>query len=357
MSEKNELQHLQNVLKKVKPAADIEATEKETNRTGSADVSVVVFNGKKTFTLPVKDGMKIVWERKGAPGKLTFSAKMEKKFKITEGNEVSVIYGKTKMFFGYIFTKKVGKDGIVDYTAYDQLRYLKNKDTLVYKRKTADEVVSMIAKRFNLRCGTLAKTGYRMSAIEDNSTLFDIIQNALDNTLGTKNKVYVLYDQIGKLRLVDVSKMKVNSCLVDAETGEDFTYTSTIDSDVYNQIKLIYENKKKSGSTSYEIYMVRDKTTINKWGVLQYTDKINSPDVGKLKCNALLKYYNRKKRTLTISGVIGNSKVRGGSLVPVLLNIGDFKVANYMMVEKVTHTFNNRQYTMDLVVSGGDFSE
>nr|DAJ73970.1 MAG TPA: 43 kDa tail protein [Caudoviricetes sp.] len=354
MSEKNELQHLQNVLKKVKPAADIEATEKEINRTGSADVSVVVFNGKKTFTLPVKDGMKIVWERKGAPGKLTFSAKMEKKFKIEEGNEVSVIYGKTKMFFGYIFTKKLSKDGIVDYTAYDQLRYLKNKDILVYKRKTADEVVSMIAKRFNLRCGTLAKTGYRMSAIEDNSTLFDIIQNALDNTLGTKNKVYVLYDQIGKLRLVDVSKMKVNSCLVDAETGEDFTYTSTIDSDVYNQIKLIYENKKKG---TFDLYVARSSKTIHKWGVLQYTDKINSPDIGKLKCNALLKYYNRKKRTLTISGVIGNSKVRGGSLVPVLLNLGDFKVANYMMVEKVTHTFNNRQYTMDLVVSGGDFSE
>lgn len=354
MSEKSELQHLQDVIKKVKPASEIEAAEKETSRTGSAQASVVIFNGKKTFTLPVKDGMKIVWERRGTPGKLTFSTKVERKFKVVEGNEVSVFYGKTKMFFGYIFTREVGKDNIADYVAYDQLRYLKNKDTLVYKKKTADEVVSLIAKRFNLRCGTLAKTGYRMSAIEDNSTLFDIIQNALDNTLGAKNKAYVLYDQIGKLRLVDVAKMKVNSCLVDAETGEDFTYTSTIDSDVYNQIKLIYENKKKG---TFDLYIARSSKTINKWGVLQYTDKINSPDIGKLKCNALLKYYNRKKRTLTISGVIGNTEVRGGSLVPVLLNLVDLTVTNYMMVEKVTHTFNNRQYTMDLVVSGGDFSE
>ena len=45
--------------------------------------------------------------------------------------------------------------------------------------------------------------------------------------------------------------MKVNTCLVDAETGQDYSYKTTIDSDVYNQIKLVYENKKKEHS----IYM------------------------------------------------------------------------------------------------------
>lgn len=48
-------------------------------------------------------------------------------------------------------------------------------------------------------------------------------------------------------------------------------------------------------------------------------DKIDNPDIGKLKSKALLKLYDKKKRTLTISGVIGNINVRGGSLVPVML--------------------------------------
>ena len=165
--------------------------------------------------------------------------------------------------------------------------------------------------------------------------------------------------------------MKVNTCLVDAETGEDYSYKTTIDTDVYNQIKLIYKkkksSKKKKGSTktstsqntgtSYGIYLVRDNKKIAKWGTLQFTDEINSPDIGKLKAQALLKLYSHEKRTLTISGVIGNSKVRGGSLVPVILDLGDLKIANYMLVEKVTHTFKNCEYTMDLVLSGGDFSE
>ena len=41
--------------------------------------------------------------------------------------------------------------------------------------------------------------------------------------------------------------------------------------------------------------------------------------------------------------------------MPVILELGDMKVSNYMLVEKVTHKFDNRQHTMDIVVSGGDF--
>ena len=200
--------------------------------------------------------------------------------------------------------------------------------------------MKLIAERFNLSCGGMSNTGYIIpKKCEDNVTLFDIIGNALDETLMAKGKVYTLYDKAGKLCLTAISEMKVDACLIDGETGEDFTYKTSIDENVYNQIKLIYENKKKG----------------NKWGVLQYTDKIDTPDVGKLKSQALLKLYGQKQRTLTVSGVVGNKNVRAGSMVPVLLDLTDIMVANYMLVEKVTHTFQNRQYSMDLVLSGGDF--
>lgn len=195
-----------------------------------------------------------------------------------------------------------------------------------------------------------------MSAIEDNTTLFDIIQNSLDDTVLSTGMVYVLFDEVGKLRLKKISDMKVNGCLIDKETGEEFSYQTSIDSDVYNQIKLIYENKdnkKKKGT--YDLYVTKNSKSINRWGVLQYVEKINTPKLGKQKSAVLLKIYNKKQKTLSISGVIGNTNVRAGSLVPVMLELGDMKVSNYMLVEKVTHKFNNRQYTMDLVVSGGGF--
>ena len=349
-----ELAYLRKILRnKNTTSTFISGTANETNRIPNGEVEVLITNGTNSFTVPVQDGMKIVWERTGTPGKLTFEAKYEKKFKVAEGNSVLVIVDGTIFFYGFIFTQQMSKNGIVSYTAYDQLRYLKNKDTMIYKKKTANQVIKTIAEKFNLNCGKLADTVYRMSAIEDNETLFDIIQNILDETLLVKNKVYVLYDKAGKLRLSDISDMKVNACLVDEETGEDFTYKTSIDSDVYNQIKLVYENKEKG---SYDLYVSRHSKNINKWGMLQYTEKIDDPDVGKLKSQALLKLYNQKQRTLTITGVIGNIKIRAGSLIPVILKLMDIKIANYMLVEKVTHTFKNRQHSMDLVLSGGDFS-
>lgn len=354
-NKKTELSYLRKILnkKKVTPQ-NIKADVTETGKIPNCKVVIMVKNSKKLFEVPAKEGMKIVWERKGTPGKLTFTAKYDKKFKIVEGNAVTVSINGTNFFYGFVFTRQMSKDGMMQYTVYDQLRYLKNKDTMVYKKKRADEVIKKIADKFSLKCGTLANTAHKLSAIEDNTTLFDIIQNALDETLMIKNKVYVLYDKVGKLTLTDISKMKVDACLVDAETGEDFTYKTTIDSNVYNQIKLIYENKEKG---TYDLYVTKHGKNINKWGVLQYVDKIDDPDIGKLKSKALLKLYNQKQRSLTVSKVIGNKNVRAGSLVPIMLDLQDMKISNYMVVEKVTHTFENRRWTMDLVLSGGDFSE
>jgi len=353
-SSKTELKYLRKVLKKKKAvSAPMEKTVGETNHLPAGKVAIMVKNGKKFFEVPAEEGAKIVWERKGTPGKLTFTAEYNEKYKIVEGNAVTVLVDGANIFYGFVFTRQMSKDGMMSYTVYDQLRYLKNKETLIYKKKTADEVIKIIAERFGLQYGALAATSYRKSAVEDNTTLFDIIQNILDETLMVKNKVYVLYDKAGKLRLTDISDMKVDACLIDEETGEDYTYRTTIDDGVYNQIKLIYENKKKG---TYDLYMAKNSKNINRWGVLQYVDKIDNPDIGKLKATALLKLYNHKQRTLTVSGIIGNKRVRAGSLVPVILDLRDIKVANYMLVEKVTHNFNNRQHTMDLVLSGGDFS-
>lgn len=352
---KKELQYLQKILSRHEAKAEtIKADEAETGKIPAGNVMITVNNGKKKFTVPAEEGAKVVWERDSTPGKFTFTAKVEKGFSIGMGNEVLVTVDSKKFFYGFVFTKEGKKDGMESYIVYDQLRYLKNKETIVYKKKTAGELIKILAKRFNLQYGTLADTGWRRSAIEDNTTLFDIIQNALDDTLITKGKTYVLYDKVGKLQLTDVAKMKVNTCLVDAETGQDYSYKTTIDSDVYNQIKLVYENKEKG---TFDLYVTKGSKNIGKWGTLQYLDKIDNPDIGKLKSKALLKLYDKKKRTLTISGVIGNINVRGGSLVPVMLDLGDITVANYMLVDKVTHTFKNCEYTMDLVVSGGDFSE
>ena len=109
-----------------------------------------------------------------------------------------------------------------------------------------------------------------------------------------------------------------------------------------------------AGNTSNDIqvFTATSPETIKQWGLLRYFEKVDNPSIGKNKALALLKLYNRKTRELKISGAFGDIKVRGGTLIPVKLYLGDIDVCNFMLVEKVTHKFTNDHHTMDLTLDG-----
>lgn len=315
-------------------------------------IELLIQNGTKIYAPIVQEGIDWSTERVGTPGKLTFKVLKDSKLNITEGNAVRLKIDGVKVFYGYIFSKKRDKEGIITITAYDQLRYLKNKDTYVYENKTASQVIKMIAKDFRLQTGSIANTKYKIkSRVEDNETLFDIISNALDVTLTNKNTMYVMYDDFGKITLKSLNDMKVN-LVIDETSGENFDYTSSIDEQTYNKIKL-YRDDEKTGKR--DVWVVQHSKNINKWGVLQFTESIEEGENGKAKADALLKMYNTKTRKLSLSDIKGDIRVRAGSMVVVLLDLGDVKVQNYMLVESCKHTFKHDEHTMNLTVRGGEF--
>jgi hypothetical protein len=256
------------------------------------------------------------------------------------------------VFYGFVFTKKRNKDHHIEVTAYDQLRYLKNKDTYVYDVKTASQVVEMIANDFKLNLGTIEPTKYVIpSRTEDNQSLFDIIQSALDLEWQHKGEMYCLYDDFGKLTLKNITSMKLD-ILIDTSNAEDFDYTSTIDEQTYNRIKLTYDNE--ANGNRY-VYIEEDSSNENRWGILQYFEKLQKGENGQEKAKALLELYNKKTRNLKINNCFGDVRCRAGTMVIVQLYLGDISVSNYFLVEKATHTFNNGQHLMSLNLRGGEF--
>lgn len=152
-------------------------------------VELIIQSGARLMEPSVEEG--IVWEtaRKGVPGKLTFKVVNDDPLTFQEGNAVRFSKDGQNVFYGFIFTKKRAKDGLINVTAYDQLRYLKNKDTYVYTNKTASQFIKMVAADFRLNVGTIEDTSYKIaSRVEDNKTLFDMFQNALDLTMDNKRK-------------------------------------------------------------------------------------------------------------------------------------------------------------------------
>lgn len=306
-----------------------------------------------TIQFPVvKEGARLTLERKGTPGKLEFTVVKGPGLNFAEGDPVKLTVNGTAMFYGFVFKKKRDKGGTIDVVAYDQLRYLKNKDTITEEGLKASDLLKRIATDFRLNLGTVEDTGYTLETIvEENQTLFDMIQSALDETLMNTKQLYVLYDDAGKLTLKNINTMKLN-LLIDEETGENFSYESSIDEQTYNKIKLAY-NDEKTGKR--ELFIAQDGAKMNQWGVLQYFEEVQTKTGAPAKADALLKLYDQKTRKLTIQNAFGDVRVRAGSAVVVALNLGDIVTNNYMVVNKVTHTFKGDEHMMALDLIGGEF--
>lgn len=315
-----------------------------------ANTKLTIQHKNNVFEPPVEDGVKIEWERTGSPGKLTFTVVQppNEKLNFLEGDQVRFYYDDKCVFCGYVFKKKRDKEQKIEVTCYDQIRYLKNKYTYVFENKTATQIVQALCKDFSLSIGTFDNTKYVIPAIaEENISALDIILDVLGETIMNTGNMFVLYDDAGKLQLKNAANMKTQT-LIFEESAENFDYTSSIDDETYNRVVLYY----KSDDNQIQIYTASSPSRIKEWGLLQYFEETDTRTSGQNKANALLKLFNKKTRELKVTGAFGDISVRGGTLIPVKLDLGDVTANNYMLVDKVTHLFENNLHTMDLTLEG-----
>ena len=323
------------------------------------EVELLIGNdtGTKVYQPVVEEGIEWSTERKDAPGKLVFKVVKDDILDFSEGSAVRLRVDGDNVFYGFVFKQQRDRDKLITVTAYDQLRYLKNKDTRVYENMTASDFVKSIADDYSLSPGVFDDTGYVIeSRVEENTSLFEMIANALDMTLLNTGRMYVLFDDFGRLTLRSLESMYVGESgaylMVDEETGENYEYTSSIDDSTYNKIKLTYDNE----DTGFrEVYIAQDSSNINRWGILQYFDTLQEGENGQAKADALLSLYNKKTRSLRITNALGDNRVRAGSMIVVNLDLGDVKLKNFMLVEKCKHTYKESEHWMDLTLRGGEF--
>ena len=316
---------------------------------------LLIQHGTKLMQPVTVDGVTVDWQRSGQPGKMTFSVIKTPELSFNEGDPVKFSVDGKPFFQGFVFEKdRTGLESKkLKITAYDQIYYLtKNKDTYNYSNKTAADVIRMIAEDFHLRVGVLAPTPYLIrKRLEDNRTLYDMIQTALNLTLTSTGVMYVLYDNAGLLTLTPIEAMKL-PLICSADTIGDFSYKTTISQDTYNRVKLVQENK---DAGTRKVFLAQDVGKQAKWGVLQYYDKLDDDATdGMMRATQILSMKNRKTRTLSLKNVLGDTRVRAGSSVVCMLGLGDMNLSNYMMVEQVTHEFRDNEHIMSLDLKGGN---
>lgn len=303
-------------------------------------------DGKSAFMPYVKS---IEWrtEISCSPGRLVCCVLWDGELKASEGASVRLRADGRNVFFGYLFGSERGADGELRLICYDQLRYLLNKDTYIYEGKTASQLLRLIAEDFSLKIGTVEDSGYVIPyRIEENSTLLDMMENAISLTYHNGGGRFVLYDDFGSLCLKSIRSFYGGDkvLLIDEGAAEELALSSSVDKNAYNTVKLFY-NGGKSGKR--DIYTAQDREKVRKWGVLQYTESLRAGENGEAKAKELLRLYNRKKVKAEVKNAFGDTAFRAGCIGAV--SLGGEK--GFMLAERVIHKFTPEGHFMDVILT------
>lgn len=340
----------------------------------NSDIEMYIYTPRndKMFQIVVEEPVVWTTEQQGSPAKLEFTV-----LKFTDGDQISFNEGSIvifkyrgqEVFRGRIFVKQRDKDHHIACIAYDSLRYFKNKmNPRVYNMHTGTTTTKIL----NALCST-NDNSFSKGEFEDSKqivtwnevspqTLFDIIKEASEQSYVTdpNHTIYTLYDEGGKLYYKSQESMKLN-LLIDKNTLENFSYTSSIDEETYNRVLLYWGDDEGSTTTKKKttdeermvagLYSVQSDENIDAWGVLQYTEKIDSRSSNyKDMAEKLLQTHNQKTRDLSLQGALGDVRVRAGSSVLIDLDLGDVAPKKYVFVTKARHTFEHKHHSMDLDV-------
>ena len=293
---------------------------------------------------PITEKVTYTTNRKLSAGELNFTYIQKVPVNMAEGAKVQFYVNGRGIFEGYVFTIEQDRQGIVEVTAYDQLRYLKTNESYAFIGKTLGEIIQQIATDMQLQTGTLENTGYVIPMLtKEDTQCLDIIDYALGLTQYNTGKTYSLFDDFGKISLREAGSLLCAEIIGNRSLLTDYTFKSDIDSDTYNQIKLVRPNKETGQG---DVYIFNDSSTIGKWGLLQKYEKVdenlNEAQISE-QGNIMMAYYDRVLKDVSVD-CIGIPGLRAGGMVTLKIrDIPELRSGYRLLLDKVKH---NGEHTM-----------
>lgn len=287
-------------------------------------------------------------QRTGAPGRFEFTINKAGDLSFVEGDTVRFTVDGELVFFGWVFTKSKDRWDVIDVTCYDRIRYLKNTASYAFYDLTAGDMIRQMAADMQVDVSEIEDTGYPIpSLIEQDQACIDIAESAIQQTLLNTGNIYVLFDDGYGISLKQPANMMSDVIIGEKSLLTDYSYKTDIDQQSYNSVKLVRPNQQTGRK---DVFIAQDSGNIDRWGLLQLTQSVdgavNDAQV-KAQAEATLSYYNRRLRTLSVSA-LGVPGLRAGQMIYMNVpNLGDIDLQQYVLLEKVSHTWENNDHTME----------
>lgn len=306
--------------------------------------------GKSWDIAPQVQKVTYTTNRTGSPGTLKFTVNASG-ISFVEGDSIRFSVDGQLVFLGWVFTKSRDRYSVIDVTCYDQLRYLKASASYCFTGRTAGEIITEIAQDFQLTVGHLDDTGYPIpTLIMEEKSCLDIISTAIQRTLLAAGTLYTFFDDGGALSLREAGSMVAEGVVGAGSLLTDYQYKTDIDQQTYNSIKLARPNESTGKA---DVFQVMDSGNISRYGLLQLyqtvDEAMNDAQV-ESQARAMLKYHNRRFRTLKVQA-LGLLGLRAGQMLMMdVEKLGDINLHSLVLLERVSHTFKNDLHTMEFDV-------
>jgi hypothetical protein len=286
-------------------------------------------------------------------GKLTFTLQKDPNkllTKVRQGATI-VLMGSLKVLFrGKIFASKMNKDGIMQITAYDALRYLQNKDTMSCVDKTLFKFAQDIANASNIRINVGSCSSERLeNQLFQSQTYFQMLRTVFDQIFNKTGTYLFLRDNNGTIEITDPTKCMTSNYIGSGSNLTDFEYSEDIDTDTFTKIMLFIKDKKTGSLKMVEPQQNLLNATL--WGVLQEekTFDENVKDEQAIQYGIqFLANKGRVRKTISIKALNIDGLNAGNGFYFV---IPELNIAQSVYITRATHYYNNDLSTMDLEVS------
>lgn len=264
---------------------------------------------------------------------------------VADGNQCVFLVDGKERFRGILMNQNQGDNKQLKFKAYDNGIYLaNNKDTFVYKNKTADQVFSDVCSRFGIPTGEIAKCSYKIPELTKSKTTG---QDAVLDALGLDYKAtgtrHFISSDKGKLSLLQ-RKDQVISFVVDGDANlYGYSYTKSIES-IKTRVRMI----SKEGTTLAE---KSNSALEQKIGIFQ---EIQQPDESLTKAQvkdlvgSVLDTLDDPEETLTLN-ILGDPDVISGKAI--LVKIPHLGISRAYYVDSDDHAFEDNMHTMSLTLT------
>ncbi|WP_260253986.1 XkdQ/YqbQ family protein [Levilactobacillus brevis] len=300
-----------------------------------------------------------------AAGELTFKLlEVDEGFTPKNGDEVRFCWDHKKVFRGKIFKFDYDQSEVFSITAYDNLRYFKNQDSLIWPVSTISQRFTKAAKLAGVPHKVVDKSTHKLVAeVCDGKSYFDMLKDSFKATRRATGHRYFLYCNYGTVELRRAPFKRMKYYMGDGSYLTGFSYSRSIE-DVANVVRVVRTDKKKKQQTSstskVKLTSAQKKaaevkntklTTITKkgnsverWGKLQVVekakDKANAAQM-KAKAASILKSKGKQAHTLKLDVLATLNMIPGNEYPVKIKSLKDIGVGTkYLLITKATHTFS-----------------